>query len=131
MQFFHTVKLHSLTYSVWDPLGDVLRVWFLERWYRVVHCVCKDASDYPPASKIRKILLHRLYIQGVRVRDIQKYILIFSTQKLYAIYVFNSVQSNSKRFLCTSVHFNVGRDDTTFLDETFPGRWVGRGGHTA
>jgi len=34
--------------------------------------------------------------------------LCFSTQKLYAIYVFNSVQSNSKRFLCTSVHFNVG-----------------------
>jgi len=30
--------------------------------------------------------------------------LCFSTQKLYAIYVFNSVQSNSKRFLCTSVH---------------------------
>ena len=26
-----------------------------------------------------------------------------------------------------SVHFNVG----TFLDETFPGRWVGRGGPTA
>ena len=45
--------------------------------------------------------------------------LYFSTQKLYAIYVFNSVQSNSKRFLCTSVHFNVGRDFTTFLDETF------------
>jgi hypothetical protein len=29
---------------------------------------------------------------------------------LYEIYVFNSVQSNSKTFLCTSVHFNVGRD---------------------
>jgi len=29
-----------------------------------------------------------------------------------------------------SVHFNVGRDVTTFLDETFPGRWVGRGGPT-
>jgi len=25
----------------------------------------------------------------------------------------------------------VGRDVTTFLDETFPGRWVGRGGPTA
>jgi len=25
----------------------------------------------------------------------------------------------------------VGRDVTTFLDETFPGLWVGRGGHTA
>jgi len=24
----------------------------------------------------------------------------------------------------------VGRDVTTFLDETFPGRWVGRGGPT-
>ena len=35
-----------------------------------------------------------------------------------------------KRFLCTSVHFNVGRDVTTFLVETFPGRWVGRGGPT-
>jgi len=34
--------------------------------------------------------------------------LCLSTQKLYAIYVFNSVQSNSKRFLCTSVHFNAG-----------------------
>jgi len=57
--------------------------------------------------------------------------LCFSTQKLYAIYVFNSVQSNSKRFLCTSVHFSVGRDVATFLDETFPGRWVRRGGPTA
>jgi len=57
--------------------------------------------------------------------------LCFSTQKLYAIYVFNDVQSNSKIFLCMSVHFNVGRDVTTFLDETFAGRWVGRGGHTA
>ena len=57
--------------------------------------------------------------------------LYFSTQKFYAIYIFNSVQSNSKRFLCTSVHFNVGRDVTTFLDETFPGRWVGRGGPIA
>ena len=46
--------------------------------------------------------------------------LCFSTQKLYAIYVLNTVQSISKRFLCTSVHFNVGRDVTTFLDETFP-----------
>jgi len=54
----------------------------------------------------------------------------FSTQKLYEIYVFNSVQSNSKIFLCTSVHFNVGRDFTTFLDETFPVCWVGRGGRT-
>ena len=36
-----------------------------------------------------------------------------------------------KYFLCTSVHFNVGRDVTTFLDETFPGRWVGTGGRTA
>ena len=35
--------------------------------------------------------------------------LCFSTQKLYAIYVFNSVQSNLKTFLCTSVHFNVVR----------------------
>jgi hypothetical protein len=34
--------------------------------------------------------------------------LCFSTQKIYEIYVFNSVQSNSKRFLCTSAHFNVG-----------------------
>ena len=25
----------------------------------------------------------------------------------------------------------MGRDVTTFLDETFPGRWVGRGSHTA
>jgi len=25
----------------------------------------------------------------------------------------------------------VGRDVTTFLDKTFPGCWVGRGGHTA
>jgi len=25
----------------------------------------------------------------------------------------------------------VGRDVTTFVDETFPGRWVGRGGPTA
>jgi len=36
-----------------------------------------------------------------------------------------------KRFLCTSVHINVGKDVTTFLDETFPGRCVGRGGPTA
>jgi len=57
--------------------------------------------------------------------------LYFSTQKLCAIYVFNSVQSNSKRFLCTSVHFNVGRDVTIFMDETLPGRWFGRGSHTA
>ena len=57
--------------------------------------------------------------------------LCFSTQKLHAIYVFNIVQSNSKIFLCTSVHFIVGRDVTTFLDETFPGRWVGRGSPTA
>jgi len=34
--------------------------------------------------------------------------LCFSTLKLHEIYVFDSVQSNSKRFLCTSVHFNVG-----------------------
>jgi hypothetical protein len=27
---------------------------------------------------------------------------------LYEIYVFSSVQSNSKKFLCTSVHFSVG-----------------------
>jgi len=33
--------------------------------------------------------------------------LCFSTYKLYEIYVFNSVQSNS-RFLCTSVYCNVG-----------------------
>ena len=52
--------------------------------------------------------------------------LMFNTQKLYAIYVFNIVQSNSKRFFCTSVHIKVGRDVTTFLDETFPGRWVGK-----
>jgi len=57
--------------------------------------------------------------------------LCISTQKLYAIYVFISVQSNSKTFLFTSVHFIVGRDVITFLDETFPGRWVGRGGPTA
>ena len=57
--------------------------------------------------------------------------MFLSTQKLYAVYVFNSVQSDSQRFLCTSVHFNVGRDVTTFLVETFPGRWVGRGGPTA
>jgi len=57
--------------------------------------------------------------------------LCFSTQKLNAIYVFSRVQSNSKRCLCTSVHINVGRDVTTFLDETFPGRWIGRGGPTA
>jgi len=55
----------------------------------------------------------------------------FSTQKLYAIYVFYSVRSDSKRFLYTSVDYDVGRDVTTFLDETFPGRWVGRGGPTA
>ena len=30
-----------------------------------------------------------------------------------------------------SVHFYLGRDITTFLDETSPGRWVGRGGPTA
>jgi len=30
-----------------------------------------------------------------------------------------------------SIHFNVGRDVTTFLDETFPGHSVGRGGPTA
>ena len=57
--------------------------------------------------------------------------LCFSTQNLHAIYVFNSVQSNSKRFLYTSVHFSVGRDVTTFPDETFSGRWFGRGGPTA
>ena len=34
--------------------------------------------------------------------------LFFSTQKLYEIYVLNSVQSKSKIFLCTSVNFNVG-----------------------
>jgi len=56
--------------------------------------------------------------------------LCFSTHKLYAVYVFSSVQSNSKIFLCTSVHFNADRDITTFLDETFPGRCVGRGGPT-
>ena len=46
-----------------------------------------------------------------RVSGLQVYkntCLCFNTQKLYAIYVFNNVQSNSKRFLCTSVHFNVG-----------------------
>ena len=57
--------------------------------------------------------------------------LCFSTQKLYAIYIFNSVQSNSERFLCMSVHFKVGRDVITFPDETFPGLWVGSGGSTA
>ena len=56
--------------------------------------------------------------------------LYFSTQKLYAIYVFKSVQCNPKRFLCTSVHFSVGRDVTTFLDEIFPGLWEERGGPT-
>jgi len=44
---------------------------------------------------------------------------------------FDSVQSNSKSFLCTSVYFNVGRDVIKFLDETFPGRWVGKGCPTA
>ena len=39
----------------------------------------------------------------------------FSILKLYEIYFFNSVQSNSKRFLCTSVHFNVG----TFCSSTY------------
>jgi len=73
----------------------------------------------------------QFHIQGVRARGIQKYMLMFNTQKLYAIYVFNSVQSNSKRFFCTSVHIKVGRDVTTFLDETLPGRWVGIGCPTA
>ena len=69
-----------------------------------------------------------------RVSGIEAYkntYLCFSTPKLYAIYVSNSVQSNSKRFLCTSVNFNVGRDVTAFLDETFPGRWARRGDPTA
>jgi len=47
-------------------------------------------------------------------------------------FMFSTVyRVTQKRFLCTSVHFNVGRDVTTFLDETFPGRWVGIGGPTA
>ena len=70
----------------------------------------------------------------VRVSGLELYkntCFCISTWKLYAICVFNSVQSNSERFLCTSVHFNVGRDVTTFLDETVPGHWVGGGGPTA
>ena len=47
-------------------------------------------------------------------------------------FMFSTVyRVTQKDFLCMSVHFNVGRDVTTFLDETFPGRWVGRVGHTA
>jgi len=68
-----------------------------------------------------------------RVSELEVYkntCLYFSTQKLYAIYVFKSVQCNPKRFLCTSVHFSVGRDVTTFLDEIFPGLWEERGGPT-
>ena len=75
-----------------------------------------------------------IYIYIYRVSGLEVYkntCLCFSTQKLYAIYVFNSVQSDSRRFLCTSVHFNVSRDVTTYLDEIFPGRWFGRGGPTA
>jgi len=75
--------------------------------------------------------LNEPHTQRVRTRGIKNICLYFSTQKLCAIYVFNCVQSNSTRFLCMSVHFNVGRDVTIFLDETFPGRWVGRGGPTA
>ena len=76
----------------------------------------------------------KLPLKLYRVSGLELYkntCLCFSTQKLYAIYVFNSVQSYSKKFLCTSIHFNVGRDVTTFMDETFHGRWFGRGGPTA
>jgi len=56
-------------------------------------------------------LLGPYAIQNDWVSELELYkntCLCFSTQKLYAIYAFNSVQSNSKRFLCTYVHFNVG-----------------------
>ena len=49
-----------------------------------------------------------VYIQVSGLEAYKNTCLCFSTQKLYAIYVFNSVQSNSKRFLCTSVPFIVG-----------------------
>ena len=81
------------------------------------------------SSHMSTVCLYR--VSGPEIYKNTSICFCFSTQKLYAIYVFNSVQSNAKRFLCTSVHFNLGRDVTTFLDETFPGRWVGRGGHTA
>ena len=80
-------------------------------------------------KRVKPIYIRIIQVSGLEVYKNTR--LYFTTQKLYAIYVSNSVQSNSKRFLCTSVHFNVGRDVTTFLDETFPGRWVGRGSPTA
>ena len=42
---------------------------------------------------------------GQRHTKIHAYVLV---PKRFMKFVFNSVQSNSKRFLCTSVHFNVG-----------------------
>ena len=94
--------------------------------WHVISC-CSHNPEFACASPTMATVIFRL--SGLEVY--KNTCLCFSTQKLYAIYVFNSVQSNSKRFLYTSVHFNVGRDVTTFLDETFPGRWVGRGGPTA
>jgi hypothetical protein len=53
---------------------------------------------------------HRVATQ-LQLRNAELYkntCLCFSTWKLYKIYFFNSVQSNSKRYVCLSVHFNVG-----------------------
>ena len=76
----------------------------------IVNAVINSCPSHIFAShcKIWSYLFHFLLYCVSRLEVYKNRCLCFSTQKLYATYVFNSVQSNSKRFLCTSVHFNVG-----------------------
>jgi hypothetical protein len=69
---------------------------------------------------------HYINIQNVQVWGIQKYMLMFQYLKaLWSLY-FNSVQSNSKRFLCTSIHFNVGTWIETMYNISRADKHVGR-----
>jgi hypothetical protein len=52
--------------------------------------------------------MSQTYIQDVRTRGYTKIHAYVLVPKSFMKFVFNIVQSNSKRFLCTSVHFNVG-----------------------
>ena len=84
------------------------------------HCyICKTVIEFNMSYVDSWITLCYITVSSLkyRVSGLQVYkntCFCFSTWKLYDIYFFNSVQSNSKIFLCTSVHFNVG----TFCSST-------------
>ena len=70
----------------------------------VAHCTeCYDLDNFKTYRRngdVSNYLIYRVF--GLEVY--KNTCFCFSTQKLYEIYFLNSVQSNSKRFLCTSVH---------------------------